>query len=222
MEKNYNPEQKNAKAMKQQTQILKSKIEVPKHETKITDDKKQEIANVETKKPEERNETAKEKPVEKKLETKKIQKIKKDLAEVNARDLRISTKYAVNICRFIKFKTPERAIENLEKVLERKKPVPMRGEYPHQKGKGIAGAKYPQNATKVFINLVKSLKANSEVNGLNNPIISLAISNQASMPRGRFGKWQRKRTHVKLVAIEKSKFRNQNKKTKKENKGERK
>jgi len=193
-EKNYNPEQKNAKQMKQQTQIAKTKIETPKQEKKITDEK-----NIETKKP----------------ETKKFQKIRKDLAEVNARDLKLSTKYAINLCRFVKYKKPERALEDLEKVLTKKKPVPMKGEYPHQKGKGIAGAKYPQEATKVFITLVKSLKSNSEVNGINNPIISQAIANQASMPVGRFGKWQRKRTHVKLVAIERSKLKKLNKENKK-------
>lgn len=205
MEKNYNPEQKNAKAMKQQTQVSKTKLEIPKLETKISDDKKIEEKITDQKKVE-----------TKKPEVKKVQKIiKKDLAEVNAKDLKLSTKYAINLCRFVKFKTPDRAINDLEMVLVKKKPVPMKGEYPHQKGKGIAGAKFPQNATKVFVMLVKSLKSNSEVNGLNNPVISQAIANQASMPRGRFGKWSRKRTHVCLVAIEKNKLKKLNKEKKK-------
>ncbi len=238
MEKNYNPEQKNARAMKQQTKIAKTKLEVPKKEKKIEnkiyEDKKQENKIVEEKKLEnkitddktaetkiqEEKKNAIEKPEIKtqEKETKKIEikkSVKKDLAEVNAKDLKLSTKYAINLCRFVKFKTPDRAVEDLEKVLKKTKPVPMKGEYPHQKGKGIAGAKFPQNATKVFIMLIKSLKSNSEVNGINNPVISQAIANQASMPRGRFGKWLRKRTHVRLVAIEKNKLKNRKGKRKK-------
>jgi len=209
-EKNYNPEQKNAKQMKQQTQISKTKLEIPKQEKKISEDKKAETKITDDKKSEIKTQE------DKKVETKKIQKVmKKDLAEVNAKDLKLSTKYAINLCRFVKFKTPDRAVEDLEKVLKKTKPVPMKGEYPHQKGKGIAGAKYPQEATKVFVMLVKSLKSNSEVNGINNPVISHAIANQASMPRGRFGKWSRKRTHVRLVATEKNKLKKLNKEKKK-------
>jgi ribosomal protein L22 len=165
--------------------------------------KKQEVNQTPINKPKEEKQEEKkiEKPVEKKKETKP--KIHKTMAMVHGKDLHISTKYSVGMCKFIKRKKIEKAIEDLEKVLFNKKVIPMKGEIAHKKGKGIMSGKYPQKATKEFIRLLKSLLANSNVNGLDNPIISEAIPNMASRPMGRFGSVQRKRTHVKIVAKEK-------------------
>ena len=166
------------------------KPEKKENEEKIVDTpKNQEIP--ETKKPE--------------IQKNKVQKIKKDEAKVNIQNAPISTKYSMDICKFIKNKSIEKAISDLGQVLVYKKSIPMRGGFGHQKSaKGFASGsgKYPQDATKYFIKLLKSLSANATANGLDNPIIVEAFGNVGQQPRAKFGRWERKRTHLRLVAKE--------------------
>lgn len=144
-----------------------------------------------------------EKKIEPKKEEPKKQKPKRSKVVVNAKNVPISKKYSVEICRFIKGKTIEKAIRELEEVLKHKKAVPMKQESPHKKGKNIVGGRYPKNATEHFIKILKSAAANANANGIENPFISGAIANFAYRPRGRFGRWQRKRTHINIIASEK-------------------
>ncbi len=157
-------------------------------------------------KPEE-GEKSKEKPVkEEKTEKKPVQeKPKKTEAVVNAPNLPISTKYSAAICRFIKNKKIKNAIADLEQVLVLKKVVPMKGEIPHRKGKGIMSGRFPKKAAQNFIKLLKNLSANANHNGLEDPIIVEAIANIGSRPYGKFGRVRRKRTHVKIKVKEKKK-----------------
>lgn len=196
-EKNYAPTKLDKKMSKEK---VKAPVETPTKKIEKTDDKK--VA-------EEKTESVSEKKGEvkhEKKETKKtVKKIKKDFAVVNADNARISPKYAIEICRFIKNKKIGDAIRDLEEVMVKKKSVPMRGEYAHRKGVGkiASGAgKYPVNASKAFIVLLKSLAGNSIANDMNEPYVAEAIANNAPRPRGRFGRWERKRCHVKLVARE--------------------
>ena len=150
------------------------------------------------------------KDIEKKEETKKeiIKKkkeikIKKTEAIINVKGVPVSTKYSMAICKFIKNKKIEKAIADLEEVLQFKKAIPMKGEIPHRKGKKIMSGRYPKRATEHFIKLLKSLLANANHNGLENPIITEAISNIGKRPFGKFGRIRRKRTHIKITAKEK-------------------
>ncbi len=85
-----------------------------------------------------------------------------------------------------------------------KKAVPMKGEIPHRKGKIMSG-RFPKKSAEHFIKLLKSLNANANLNELNNPVISEAVSNIAQRPYGKHGRVRKKRTHVKLVAKESKK-----------------
>lgn len=187
-EKNYNPEQGKAKTMKQETAKVKVETPIQKEDKKETKPEKEKV-----------EETKEKKPIQKK------EKVKKDEAVVNGIRLPISTKVSVEICRFINRKAIDKAIVDLEEVLKFKKAVPMRGEIPHRKGKIMSG-RYPMKATNHFIRMLKTLKANANVNGIEEPIIIEAIANKASRPYGRFGAVKRKRTHVKIKAIEKNKL----------------
>jgi len=176
-EKNYNPKQKEKKAMKKQENVeQKTEIAKTKNEDK---EKKKEII----KKP--------EKKVSKKTE-----------AIVKVTNLPISTKVSASICRFIKGKKIESAIANLDQVILHKKAIPMKGEIPHRKGKIMSG-RYPKKATEYFIRLLKNLLANANVNDLNSPIIVEAVANIGSRPFGRFGRIRKKRTHVTIKVKEK-------------------
>jgi len=155
--------------------------------------------------PEKEGEKPKEKLAkEEKKEKKPVQeKPKKTEAVVNAHNLPISTKYSAAICKFIKNKKIEHAIADLEQVLVLKKAVPMKGEIPHRKGKGMMSGRFPKKATENFIKLLKSLLANANHNSLENPILVEAVANIGSRPYGKFGRVRKKRTHVKIKVKEK-------------------
>ena len=163
----------------------------------------------EKEKPVKESEKEGEKPKEKlakeeKTEKKPVQeKPKKTEAVVNAHNLPISTKYSAAICKFIKNKKIEHAIADLEQVLVLKKAVPMKGEIPHRKGKGMMSGRFPKKATENFIKLLKSLLANANHNSLENPILVEAIANIGARPYGKFGRVRKKRTHVKIKVKEK-------------------
>lgn len=206
-EKNYNPKQKEKKAMKGQENVYKKLEEQDKklisedkdkkiEEQKITE-KKEESEKKETEKKEEKIQREKKKKDQQKLQ------IKKTEAFVNVKNLPISTKQAVAICKFIKGKKIANAITNLENVLRFKKSIPMKGEIPHRKG--MMSGRYPKKASQEFIKLLKSLQANANVNGLEELIIVEAIANIGSRPYGRFGRVRKKRTNVKIKIKEKIK-----------------
>jgi len=157
--------------------------------------------------PEEKKpETVKEEKKEVKKDIKKdVPKVKK--TEVSARgvNLPISTKDAKFICKFIVKKRIGDAIRDLEQVETGRKAVPMKGEIPHRKGKGMASGRFPKKAAKNFIVLLKSLAANANEGNLDEPIIVEAMANMAARPYGRFGRTQKKRTHVKIIAKDKIK-----------------
>ena len=197
-EKNYNPQQKEKKAMKKQKAVGKEKkagqlTEAPK---KI-EEKPTETVKTEEKKPEAIKEIKKE-----------IPKVKKTEVSVKGINLPISTKDGKFVCKFIVKKRIGDAIRDLEQVEVGKKAVPMKGEIPHRKGKGISSGRFPKKAAKNFIILLKSLAANANEGNLDEPIIVEAIANMAARPHGRFGRTQKKRTHIKIIAknkVQKSK-----------------
>jgi len=178
---------------------IKKIVETPKEPVK-EETKPEETKKVEEKK--EVSEKTEESKEEEKKEEKPVQtkpKIKKTKAVVDSNNLPISTKYSIAICKFIKGKKIEKAIEDLNQVVLKKKAVPMKGEIPHRKGRIMSG-RFPKKASEHFIKLLKSLSGNANFNEIEQPIIIEAIANIGSRPYGRFGRIRRKRTHVKIVA----------------------
>jgi ribosomal protein L22 len=189
-----------------QTKNEEKKVE-NKKETKKIEEKKNEEKKTETNKEEKKNE-------------KKKEVIQKEKTKAIARgvSLRISPKYAMAICKMIKGKTPEQATNMLEEVTKKKRPVPMKArEVPHQKGKGIAGAKYPITAAKEIKRITEQAKANAEVNGIENPIIVIAKADRATAPL-RVGGKKAKRAHVLLEVRDKTKMKGTEIKTKEKKK----
>lgn len=164
------------------------------------------MAEEKPKQEEKKEEAKEEKPQEKKDKKEPKQpvkpKIKRTEASVNVHNVRISTKQSVAICRFIKNKKIQEAIDDLEKVVMLRKAIPMKGEIPHRKGKGMMSGRFPKKAAENFIVLLKSLSANSNVNELENPVIVEAIANIGERPYGRFGTIRKKRTHIKIKVKE--------------------
>ncbi|OYT36358.1 hypothetical protein B6U91_01330 [Candidatus Pacearchaeota archaeon ex4484_71] len=149
-----------------------------------------------------------------KKEKKKEVKIKKEFAVTNAKDIPISTKQAVAICKFIVGKPIQKAINELEEVTKLKIAIPMKGEIPHRKGKIMSG-RFPLRASKQFIKILKELQGNSNQNNVDEPIIKEAIANKAQRPYGRFGSHKKKRSHIKIIVFEKSSLKKKKTKEKK-------
>ena len=150
------------------------------------------------------SETKKEEDNIKKGDSKEKQKTKpkKTSAIVNSFDLPISTKDSIAICRFIKGKKITDVVADLKQVIAYKKAIPMKGEIPHRKGNIMSG-RYPRKSVIYMINVLKTLSANANVNGIEEPVISEAIANMASRPYGKFGRVRKKRTHIKIIVKEK-------------------
>lgn len=136
---------------------------------------------------------------EKKSENKKKSSVKivKEFAMVNSPNLKISTKYAISICKFIKNKTIEQAILDLEQVILGKKAVPMKGEIPHRHGRGMMSGRFPKRAAVEFISVLKSAFGNANANGIDEPVIVEAIANIGDRPYAKYG-IRRKRTHLRI------------------------
>jgi len=130
--------------------------------------------------------------------------VKKEFAIVNSNNLPVSTKVSADICKFINHKTIEKATSDLEQVILLKKPVPMAREIPHRKGKIMSG-RFPKRTAEYFIGLLKTLKGNSNVNGIENPVICEAISNIGKRPYGKFGSVRKKRSHITIKVKERKK-----------------
>ncbi len=128
--------------------------------------------------------------------------------KVTGLDLPVSTKHVIEISNFIKHKNLQKAKVLLEQVLKFKIAVPytrFNKNVGHRSG-DIAAGRYPIKAAKEILNLLNSLEANAQNQGLDTSslIISEIIPNKASRPwhYGRQRRRKMKRTHIKIVAKE--------------------
>jgi len=177
--------------------MAKENIESDKHKKNIENIEKNEADGTKTE----------ENDREKKIinEKTKDSRPKRTEAVVNGRNLPISTKQAVAICRYIKNKNIDKAILMLEEAEKFKRAIPMKGEIPHRKGKIMSG-RYPVKAVREFIKLLKSLKANALANELElEKCLVLGKADVAPRPYRRFGRTRFKRTHVTLKLIQSGK-----------------
>jgi len=136
-----------------------------------------------------------------KKDEKKI--VKKEEAFARGLNLHISKKHAMYICSFIKGKNIDKAISELQEVLKYKRIIPYKGEIPHRHAVGIMAGRYPINASKVFINVLKGLKGNVIVNGmdLEKTVIVYGSPSWASRP-ARSGGVTAKRVNLIIKAKE--------------------
>ncbi len=151
------------------------------------------------------SQTSPKTPTETKKEKSKSGKkiIKKEEAIAKGIYLHASKKHCMYLCSFIMNKTVDNALRDIEKVIKYKQVVPFKGEIPHRKGKGIMSGRYPINASKLFITLLKGLKGNITTNGLDldKARIYIASASWAARP-ARGGGTRGKRAYVIIRAKE--------------------
>ncbi len=151
---------------------------------------------IKSEKSEKSEKTEKTEKAEKKTESKP--KVVKSEAVARGVSIHASKRHCMYIGNFIKGKTVDAAISDLEQVVKLKRAIPFKGEIPHRKGAMMSG-RYPVEASKLFIGMLKGLKGNISVNNMpaETRIFSV-VSNWASRPRRSNGK--AKRTNVVIIA----------------------
>jgi len=170
-----------------------------------TKQKKERKKKVEPKpKKEEKKEEKKEKKPEKEPEKPKVVPKPKEKpleAKAKAEYVPVSTKQAVNVCRFVKGKNVDKAIAYLEEVMKLKKAIPFVRHKRHTSHRrGMEAGRYPKKVAKCMIELIQSAKANAIYLGLDETklIIIKAIPNRGfskSSKRGRA-------THLEIKVAE--------------------
>lgn len=134
----------------------------------------------------------------------------------SGRQLRISPKASVELCRTIKgMKLPD-AKKLLERVIEKKQAVPYKHykkEVPHRRqlNEGWFAGRFPQKAAGHLLRLLDELEANAEYRNLDTErlkIIHAAAQRATKIPRrnprafGRSDLLQGMTTHIELVGLE--------------------
>lgn len=171
--------------------------------TEETTNKKTEEPKVESPISETKVESKSENKIEKKADKKKeTPKVKKYEAISRGVSLPISKKHSMYISNAIKGKKIDDAISYLQGVVKFKHAVPFKGEIPHRKGPIMSG-RYPISSSKHFINMLKALKGNAIVNGLEleRTVITESSASWAARPQ-RSGGRRAKRVNLIMKARE--------------------
>ncbi len=206
MEKQYAP----TNAEKKQPQKIKQSQQLSKQNTNVKsergeekqEEKKIDVVPDTTKGPEIRETKEKEQKQETKQEA-KPQKVKKEEAIARGDSLSMSKKHGMYLCSFIKQKSVDTALAELEEVIKLKRAIPFKGEIPHRHNPGMMSGRYPVNASKCMIQVLKGLRGNILANGLSvdKAKIYWASASWASRPARRGGT-RFKRAHIILKAKE--------------------
>jgi large subunit ribosomal protein L22 len=148
------------------------------------------------------------------------------MARVVGRDLSISKKQSVEICKWIKNRPLKQAKQLLTEVIAMKRAVPYtRFNWNVGHRPGMGPGRYPIKTATEILALLKSAEANAQVKGLNtgNLFIVHCNAQKASTPYhyGRQRGTKMKRTHIEIVLQEQAK-KEEKKKEKSEKKTEKK
>lgn len=132
-------------------------------------------------------------------------KTKKEVVTARGLSLAASKKVCMYIARYVRGKTIDQAIADLEDVRKYKKVVPYKGEIPHRSTPGIMSGRYPIKVAGTIIQVLKGLRGNALVNGmdLHKTRITGGSASWASRP-GKRGGARFKRAHVTFTAQEKA------------------
>jgi large subunit ribosomal protein L22 len=136
---------------------------------------------------------------------------KENMARVLATNLRISTKYSIEMSNYLRGKTITRAQYLLDKVIEKQMAMPVKrftDGAGHKKGK-IGPGKFPQKIALEFKKLLNSITKNAQTKSIdtnNLEIIHISVNKgreqyRATRHRGR----TMKLTHIEIVAHPKKK-----------------
>ncbi|ADP77655.1 LSU ribosomal protein L22P [Methanothermus fervidus DSM 2088] len=142
-------------------------------------------------------------------------KNKNKAAKAIGRELQISTKHSVEICREIRGMMLEDAKRYLKEVMEKKRPVPFKRynkKVAHRKGlQGWPSGRYPVKAAREILKVLENAEANAEYKGLDTERLKIThISAHKARPIrgwiprafGRSTPFNTSRTHIQVILEE--------------------
>jgi large subunit ribosomal protein L22 len=128
------------------------------------------------------------------------------------RDMDISFKDTVMISDSIRGMMLPKAIQLLEDVVKKKRPVKytrFQKGVGHRKGTQVKVGKYPQKAARHMLAVLRNMEANAEFKGLEASKIKLfhvealkGISRVKRKPKGRYATWNTEYVHLQLIGRE--------------------
>lgn len=131
------------------------------------------------------------------------------MAFAMGKDLPISTKKSVEICKAVRSKTLIQAKRILEDAISLKRAIPytrFNDDTAHKPGMGPG--KYPIKTAKFILSVVESAENNAQAKGLNTSelIVHHICVHKASTP-SKYGRRRRKtkRSHIEVVLLEQKK-----------------
>lgn len=133
------------------------------------------------------------------------------MARVVGRSLPISTKYSIEICKYLRGKDLQRAKKLLVDAINLKKPIPFtrfNADMGHKKGE-FASGRFAVKASASILELLESCEANAKYKGLDSSsLIIVHMNAHKGAQQWHYGRQRRrkmKRTHVELVVEETAK-----------------
>jgi len=136
------------------------------------------------------------------------------MAKASGRDLRMSPKLSVEVCREIKGMMLNDAIKLLDDVIAKRKPIPLRrfnDSQGHKKGKGFGPGRYPVKVAKEIKKILLNARNNAEQKGLDPDRLKIihAAAHKGPVLRGyiprAFGRatpFNEQTTHIEIVVEE--------------------
>lgn len=135
-------------------------------------------------------------------------------ARAIGKDLRVSYKNSIEVCRAVRGMAMEDAKNFLEDVIGKKTPIPFlkhKGHINHRKGPGFGPGKFPVNAAKAVLDLVNVAENNAEYKGLDPDNMYIAhisayrgrvFEGWRPRARGRTTAWNTVTTNIEIIIQE--------------------
>jgi large subunit ribosomal protein L22 len=132
-------------------------------------------------------------------------------AKAIGRELDISPKASVEVCREIRGMMVEDAVKILEEIISQKRPLSFRRynkKIGHRKGKKFGAGRYPKKTAKAVLDVLKHAQHNGEYKGLdsdNMRIVHISSSRgmkvEGYMPRahGRSSPFNHEKTNIEVI-----------------------
>lgn len=134
-----------------------------------------------------------------------IQSVEENMVKAYGRSLPLSTKVSVEIANFLRGRTVSDAKLRLNRVINHDEAVPFKrfnNGVGHRKGNGMAAGRFPQKASKAFLELIRQLEANAQNSGLDENLKLQHIAVHKAPGQQKSGRRMSKRSHIELVAVE--------------------
>ncbi|WP_461867061.1 50S ribosomal protein L22 [Thermococcus sp.] len=136
------------------------------------------------------------------------------MARASGRDLRISPKFSIELCRELRGMMLNDALKYVDDIITLRKPLPLRRFHDsqgHKPGKGFGPGRYPVKVAKAMKKILLNVKNNAEQKGLDPDRLKIihAAAHKGPVLRGyiprAFGRatpFNQQTTHIEIVVEE--------------------